>query len=1157
MSLKIGTLNINGLRGRQSQEELVSITESYPFDVLFLQETHVDNNNLAKFIESRLNMTCFWSFGTNKIAGTSICISKSLNIDCQKFDVDLDGRIVCLDMILDGSPFRLINIYAPNESKNRIAFFHSLTKYLVCNRYIIFGGDFNCVSNTKIDKFGRDISYAHGHLGSKDLNILVSEFQLQDIFRKNNPNKIVATWHCTGKDIHCRLDRFYVSKTLANTKVTFNILPFTKSDHELFLMSIPDIKKGKFGPSYWKFNNDLLKDNEFVESCRHFLNYHVGKFDHSLDSWDKLKTKIKTFCISYSKKRARSDFQQLHKLRKDYSNLILHEKYNPGDFKEQFEAIKLEINSLENKKYEGAKIRAKCKTFEDNENISNYFHKKENRNAQKRTINEIRKDGTSYTEQGDVMNCFEAFYKELYTAEPIDRNTVEFFLNDIPRLSSNDAQSLEDCISKAECLNALKGMDYNKSPGPDGITKEFYLTFFDILADALEKVIQNIHLNKSLTDSQKLSYISLLCKDTSKPSDMKNWRPISLLNVDYKIISKVLANRLSKVIANIIHPDQTCGIRSRSIFDNIHLLRNIIDYVNQKNLPCIFLNLDQEKAFDRVSYDFLFTVLERFGFSPNFIQWVKILYNDISSSVIVNNYISNPFNICRGVRQGCSLSPLLYVLVIEPLANKLRTDSNIKGFSIPGSSEKAKISLYADDGTAILTDLLSVKAVLHTCKHFGKASGAKLNLLKTKGIFLGKWKHREDHPFGISWVDNCKILGVKLGNFLSDDEIWNDTLLRFCKCLNLCKARNIPLKGKSLIVNGLACSKLWFLGMVLIPPKHYLTQFERAAFNFMWNNKVEALSRKSMQLPFSEGGQNVVSIQHKLASFLLKHVQQIIGNHEAKWKYFAIYWLGMSLRHLRPDFASLKIPHSETMPQFYHLCMKAFQDFQTSCHNFKLGNLPVKVIYHALTTRVKHNHVVTRKVPLIKFEIVWKLLTSKFIDPFVRDFCWKIAHDILPLNSLLFKRKITNQINCVLCETLPETVMHLFVECPVVKPLFNVIDQWCKRLTATDRSVLTHDFIKYHLLPIKLRDQDVFNTLVAIVSEFKYAVWMCRLLKKYDQKNITSNSLILFFISKLKLRIQSDFKRFDLITFIDTWVISGFFCGVEINEYGNKLNFFI
>ena len=120
---------------------------------------------------------------------------------------------------------------------------------------------------------------------------------------------------------------------------------------------------------------------------------------------------------------------------------------------------------------------------------------------------------------------------------------AEFFLKDLPVLSDEDREICEGYLTLDEILFALKGMDNNKSPGPDGIPKEFYLSFFDVLGPVLVKVLNLAH-DSSLSSSQKLSYITLLCKDPSASENMKNWRPISLLCVDTKIISKVITNRI-------------------------------------------------------------------------------------------------------------------------------------------------------------------------------------------------------------------------------------------------------------------------------------------------------------------------------------------------------------------------------------------------------------------------------------------------------------------------------------------------------------------------------------------------------------------------------------------------------------------------------------
>ena len=127
-----------------------------------------------------------------------------------------------------------------------------------------------------------------------------------------------------------------------------------------------------------------------------------------------------------------------------------------------------------------------------------------------------------------------------------------------------------------------------------------------------------------MSDSQKVSYITLICKDSSQSYDVKKYRPISLMNVDVKILSKLLCSRITLVSDKIVGIDQACAIRGRYILDNAHLHRNIIDYVNQKNINCSFISLDQQNAFDRVNHKFLFKVLEKFNFGPNLLKWIKL-----------------------------------------------------------------------------------------------------------------------------------------------------------------------------------------------------------------------------------------------------------------------------------------------------------------------------------------------------------------------------------------------------------------------------------------------------------------------------------------------------------------------------------------------------
>ena len=207
----------------------------------------------------------------------------------------------------------------------------------------------------------------------------------------------------------------------------------------------------------------------------------------------------------------------------------------------------------------------------------------------------------------------------------------------------------------------------------------------------------------------KGSVTRLIFKKRGDVKNLKNWRPISLLNVDYKIIFKAITLRLSKVLEHIIHPDQTCSVPGRSIFSNVTLLRDVLDYIQRTDESAILISLDQEKAFDRVNRSFLLKLLQVYGFGPDFCRWISTFYNGAFMQIILNGWLTDVISLERGVRQGDPLSPLLYVLCVEVLASLIRSSPGIEGFLLPGARGlQARVRLYADDTTAILRNLRSL-----------------------------------------------------------------------------------------------------------------------------------------------------------------------------------------------------------------------------------------------------------------------------------------------------------------------------------------------------------------------------------------------------------------------------------------------------------------
>ena len=224
-------------------------------------------------------------------------------------------------------------------------------------------------------------------------------------------------------------------------------------------------------------------------------------------------------------------------------------------------------------------------------------------------------------------------------------------------------------FTEDEVFAALKGLQTGKSPGSDGLPIEFYSAFWDLMCYLLLSVLNDCFRVGSLCASQRQALLRLIYKKDDKRL-AKNWRPITLLNCDYKLASKVITDRLKQVMPLIVHSDQTCSVVDGSIFSNLHLIRDTLDMISKTDETEILLMLDQMKAFDRVDHEFLMRVLAKFGFGPSFCRWVSILYSNVFLRIICNGKLSTPLFLERGVRQGCPLFPLLYVLTSEVLANK-------------------------------------------------------------------------------------------------------------------------------------------------------------------------------------------------------------------------------------------------------------------------------------------------------------------------------------------------------------------------------------------------------------------------------------------------------------------------------------------------------
>ena len=315
---------------------------------------------------------------------------------------------------------------------------------------------------------------------------------------------------------------------------------------------------------------------------------------------------------------------------------------------------------------------------------------------EKHGADRLTSDGSIVSDTPALCNMITSFYSDLFSSVSTDDSSRASLLhNGNSSLLSDVAESCEGLLSLEECYAALVDMVRRKAPGSNGLPMEFYSKFWDFLGEDLVCVLNSCFCSGLLSRSQRSGMISLSFKKGDH-LDIRNWRPISLLNLEYKLAARAIAARLLNVIHLVVDKDQTCGVPGRFIGANVAFLRDVVDFATFFTSPVALLSLDQEKAFDCVEWSFMRDTLLKMSFGPSFVGWVDLFYRAVQCTVNVNGHISSFFSLSWGVHQGCPLSPLLYVLVAEVLACNIRANPRIIGLSLPGSSAPLPvISQYA------------------------------------------------------------------------------------------------------------------------------------------------------------------------------------------------------------------------------------------------------------------------------------------------------------------------------------------------------------------------------------------------------------------------------------------------------------------------------
>lgn len=949
-SLNVVSCNISGLKDDTKRKAVWTYLRENNFDIVFLQETHCHLKKDEKKWALEWDGQSLWSRGTNRSRGVSVLFNRRYRYDIRNESIDYSGRYIVFDLCINDKRLRFINIYSPNNEYDRVCFINSLSKWIEPEIETIIAGDYNCVLDSKLDRMN---CCGSKDVGQIDIMNMMNTFNLEDVWRRRNPQERLFSWRRGNKA--SRIDYFLISNVLDNNVdyVNYDTCPFSDHSYVKLQLRLNDTDCGK---GAWKMNVNTIQSDLFKKCFINMWTEWQSKKHEYNDIriwWDLGKKKIKDLCIWCSCK--------INEDRNFKSSLlenrlkILQTKENASY--DEIKSVKNELKRIYDVKGEGTRVRSRVNWFEKGETSTTYFHGLEKRNFKNKLWNcVLSKDGKKIYGTDNIMNRHVEFYKELYTSEGIDLGKAEAFIDCIDKQLSHESSTyLDQIISIDEISKSLKLMKNNKSPGPDGIIVEFYKLFWNNVRTDIKEVFDYSFTYEQLPYSQYMALITLLYKKGQR-EDIKNWRPISLLNCDGKMLSKVLAERLKRVLKEIIHLDQQGCIPGRYVGQNIRLVEDIIQNHNDDEVVVL---LDQQKAFDRVEWQWLFKVLDKFNFGPNFKKWIEIMYKDMKSSILTNGFVSKCFPVKRGIRQGDSLSALLYIIQSEPFAENIRKNTDLQGIVLKNEHDEnveCKCCMYVDDGVIFLKHVNSLDKCYNVIKTYEEASGAKLNMDKTVGIVMKESLVRpcnvDTHEIRLTTGPE-KCLGVVIGKNVDKSEYWENIITKLKNNLQVWKMRNLSLQGKVYLIRSIGISTVLYACEMTYIPEYYIDKIEKLLYEFLWDGKKAKVRKQICTLPQYLGGINMPDIKTIVKVKRIKWIIRFLkSSAEDKWSIYPRMFFQRLDKRFGAKLFMLQVNdirdiiENQNIPSFYHECVihlhemyrksKVIDEYETLWYNSKI-----------------------------------------------------------------------------------------------------------------------------------------------------------------------------------------------------------------------------
>ena len=864
--------------------------------MLIVQETH-SSSEFEQVWKNEWGGEAIFSHGTNQARGIAVFMTKKMYSSVRKVFIGSDGRTILFDLEECDQIVTIVAIYAPNnDCPNYFTDIGKLLKERSEHKIII--GDFNLTLDVELD---RKNTYCNNNKALNELESIMEQYYLKDIWRVHNPELRQYSWYKRG-DLYkaSRIDLALVSAGLDQKVEDIQYISSIKTDHRAIYMVVT-ITPYERGTGYWKFNNSFLQKKEFVQRMNNEIDQFIEDSSHHnpLTLWERLKIKIRNVSKDFARNQTSEEnliISQLSEKVNEYEASLPLNK----DQDALLEETKTELEEKLFSKVKGMMFRSKAKWYEQGEKSSKYFFSLEKARYNAKTCYKILDELQQEVEDPHkILELQKNFYMKLYQKD----EDVNFTLRNNYGITVPEELKLaqEQQLILKDFEEAIKTMNNNKTPGQDGIPVDFYKVFWPKIKDIFYEMVLAVYEQKLLHATARRGILNLIPKAGKDTRIIKNLRPITLLNTDYKIIEKAIANRMIPALGYIINKDQRGFMKERRISVNIRKMLDIIHQAEKDDLEAIVLSLDFVKCFDKCSYSILHGSLEFFDFGSKVKEWTKILYDDFTVKIQNNGHFSEEIKIEKGVHQGGCCSSVYFLVIAEILALALRSNQDIDGITI--ADLKNLLNQFADDMDIFsLCNQKSLENIYSELQGFYSQSGFTVSYEKTTLYRIGSLRHSNAQLFSMDqfkWSnEDINVLGITISHNDLVSKNYDGMEQKVKGIFANWQNRGLSLIGKIQVVNTLVAS-LFVYKMMVLPsiPRQFVTNFDNIVREYLWSGRKAKIAYRILQNPKGEGGLGLVNLA--MRDKALKATWPKILNHEQE--YATLVYKQMKCSALKED----------------------------------------------------------------------------------------------------------------------------------------------------------------------------------------------------------------------------------------------------------------